>query len=478
MDRPTPLRITQVECKVLMVPDPNPAATSSAQDEFLVLIHTTEPKIVGVGESDANPWVLKACVEAPSTHTMGLSLRDMLTGEDPLDVQRLWNKMYVGSYMNGRRGAMIHAMGALEMALLDIKGKAHDAPLWKLLGRPARPEGCITPYASLQPELPAGDVSVEAYKESLLDWVTTAKRTGFSAAKAEITLSGPFAHMGMSEPDEKITEIAAACREAAGADFTLMVDVQYTWDSAERALRTLQGWADLDVFFCETPLPLDDLAGHARLHRESPVRIACGEMQCHSSEFLELLDYGLIDVAQPDVGRVGGVMQALKVCDYARERGRLIVPHCWKTGVGIAASAHLAAVTPHCSFIEFLPAEICNSVLRQKLTVNDELVLGADGKIPLPQRPGLGVEVSADALLVYDVKNYDLSKYEAMARQAASYAAAWSAGALSAMAATSGREVCARPAPQRGVVRPRGECVGADGDDSPVAKRCALASDG
>merc|ERR1712232_549731 len=193
-----------------------------------------------------------------------------------------------------------------------------------------------------------------------------------------------------------------------------MVDVQYTWDTAERALATLRDWKDLDIFFCETPLPLDDLAGYARLHKEAPTRIAAGEMQCHSSEFLELLDIGLLDVAQPDVGRVGGLWQALKVCDYAADRGRLIVPHCWKTGVGIAASAHMAAVTPHCPYIEFLPAELCNSVLRRELTVNDELIL-TNGTIPLPKRPGLGVESNWAAVDLYDEKHFELEKYKTMA---------------------------------------------------------------
>merc|ERR1712232_380434 len=209
---------------------------------------------------------------------------------------------------------------------MDIKGKAHDVPVWNLLGRPPRPEGFIRPYASLQPELATDNPTAHDYKESLLSWIATAKKVGFSAAKAEVTLSGPYAHQGMNEPDERITEVVAACRDAAGPSsvFTLMVDVQYTWDSAERALATLKNWQEHDIFFCETPLPLDDLAGHAALSRESPVKIACGEMQCHSSEFLELMDYGLIDVAQPDVGRVGGMMQAMKVCDYARDRKRLI----------------------------------------------------------------------------------------------------------------------------------------------------------
>jgi L-alanine-DL-glutamate epimerase-like enolase superfamily enzyme len=114
------------------------------------------------------------------------------------------------------------------------------------------------------------------------------------------------------------------------------------------------------------------------------------------------MDVGLVDVAQPDVGRVGGLTEARRVCAMAADRGRTIVPHCWKTGIGIAASAHLAAVTPHCPYIEFLPADLCDSLLRKEL-VRDELEI-VDGTIGLPRRPGLGIEVDRDALRKFEVR--------------------------------------------------------------------------
>ena len=108
-----------------------------------------------------------------------------------------------------------------------------------------------------------------------------------------------------------------------------------------------------------------------------------------------------MDVAQPDVARVGGFTEAKRVCDMAADRGKLIVPHCWKTGIGIAASAHLSAATAHCPYIEFLPAHLAESVLRRELTV-DELHL-VDGKIPLPREAGLGIQLNPDALKKYRV---------------------------------------------------------------------------
>jgi L-alanine-DL-glutamate epimerase-like enolase superfamily enzyme len=83
----------------------------------------------------------------------------------------------------------------------------------------------------------------------------------------------------------------------------------------------------------------------------------------------------------------------------AEDRGRLIVPHCWKTGIGIAASAHLAAAVPHCPFIEYLPAELCDSPLRRELA-DDGLVM-QDGVLSLPTKPGLGIELNAEALQKY-----------------------------------------------------------------------------
>ncbi len=88
----------------------------------------------GIGECDANPWMAKTCIEAPGTHTMGLSIKDMLIGADPFEIGELWQKIYLGTAMNGRRGMVIHAMSAVDMALWDLCGKALGKPVHELLG--------------------------------------------------------------------------------------------------------------------------------------------------------------------------------------------------------------------------------------------------------------------------------------------------------------------------------------------------------
>jgi L-alanine-DL-glutamate epimerase-like enolase superfamily enzyme len=383
------MRITGIDCHVLVQPHYDVGATSSAQDDIVVEIHTDEG-ITGIGESDVNPWIARACIEAPSTHTMGRGLREMLIGEDPLDVERLWDKLYVGSAMNGRRGAMINALGALDIALHDLRGKALGKPCHELLGGPVRRE--VVPYASLQPEVG----SFDAYRDALVEWALKAKDLGFRAAKLEATFGGPYRHMGIDAPMERAVDVIAAVRGAVGAEFVLMVDVQYAFSDAQTCLRITREWRDLGLFFLETPLPADDLEGYARVADEQPIPIAAGEWMTTRFELLDLMDRGRISVVQPDVGRVGGLTEAKRVSDLAAARGRIVVPHLWKTGISIAAAVHLAAVTPHCPYIEFLPSELSASGLRKELTADEPVLV--DGVIPVLDKPGLGIELDRDAL--------------------------------------------------------------------------------
>ncbi|GAC1472413.1 MAG: D-galactarolactone cycloisomerase [Chloroflexota bacterium] len=383
------MKITDIECHVLLDPDYDVDATSSAQDDIVVEIHTDEG-ITGIGETDVNPWIARACIEAPSTHTMGMGLTDMLIGHDPLEVEAIWERLYVGSAMNGRRGAVINAMGAIDMALHDLRGKILGKPCFELLGGGVRDS--ITPYASLQPEVSGFD----AYRDSIVEWAIDARRRGFRAMKLECTFSGPYAHMGLREPYGRAGEVIGAVRDVVGSEVVIMVDVQYAFPDADTCIQTIRDWEKYNLFFVETPLWPDDLDGYARVARSQPIPIAAGEWLATRFEFLDLMDRGRVGVAQPDIGRVGGLTEARRVCDLAAQRGLTVVPHLWNTGISIAAAVHLAAATPHCAFIEFLPRELSESSLRKELlSVEHELV---DGVIPLPTRPGLGIELNREAL--------------------------------------------------------------------------------
>ena len=389
------MKITGIDCTVLLVPDYDTEACSSAQDDLVVQVHT-DAGITGIGETDTNPWIARECIQARGTHCIGLGLTEMLLGEDPTQPEAIWDKLYTGSMMTGRRGAVICAMGAIDMALWDICGKAQGVPVYELLGG-AKKE-CITPYASL---LPTGH-TLEDYATSMVAKATQAAEMGYTAGKMEVCIKGPYSHNALQEDDDAIVDIVGACRDAVGPNFVMMVDVCYCWADAEEALVVLRQLEKYDIFFMETPIHIEDIDGYAYLHDHSPIPIAIGEMHNTHWEFLELADRGKVDVLQPDVGRVGGLSEARKVCQIAAERDRLIVPHCWKSGIGIAASAHLSAATACCPYIEFLPAELSESGLRRELLLEDELKL-EDGQLALPQKPGLGIELNPAALEKFKV---------------------------------------------------------------------------
>ncbi|MEE8270174.1 MAG: enolase C-terminal domain-like protein, partial [Alphaproteobacteria bacterium] len=206
---------------------------------------------------------------------------------------------------------------------------------------------------------------------------------------------------GLDESYDRHTEVVAAVRETIGPDVTLMVDVQYLWEDAETCLSVIRDWGDFDCYFLETPIWPDNLEDYAKVAAAAPMPIASGEWLATRHEFFELMERGRIQVAQPDVGRVGGLSEARIVCDMARERDMTVVPHCWKTGVSISATAHLAFATPHCAFIEYLPPQLCVETLRKELVAEE--IEFVDGTVRRPVRPGLGVELNWEAVKAYKV---------------------------------------------------------------------------
>ena len=388
------MKITEIEVHVVLAPNMDPCLTSSAQDSLVVLIHTDQG-VTGIGESDVNPWMAKACILSPGTHTMGLCMRDLLISSDPFDIAGLWDRIYKGTAMNGRRGVVVHAMGAIDMALWDLKGKALGKPVHELLGGAVKSE--VVPYASL---LPKGN-SFEAYRDALVESALRAKSLGFRAMKAEVIMGGPYAHDKVHESYDKTTEVVAAVRKAIGPDVVLMVDVGYLWPDAAACLQVVRDWGEFDLFFLETPVWSDDVEELRKVRDGAPMQVAAGEWLATRYEFKELMDIGGVQVAQPDVGRVGGLSEARIVCDMAAARGVTIVPHCWKTGISISATAHLAFATAHCAYIEYLPPQLCHETLRRELAF-EELTL-INGRIPWPVKPGLGFELNTDALRAYTV---------------------------------------------------------------------------
>ena len=139
------MKITQIVCQILRIPNVQ-AKTASSQDSVLVRIRTDDG-LEGVGEADSSPEVVKAIVDAPFSHNIACGLRQLLVGENALEHERVWQKMYRSTMYFGRKGVTITAMAAVDMALWDLKGKHFGQPVHRLLG--GRQHERIRAYASI-----------------------------------------------------------------------------------------------------------------------------------------------------------------------------------------------------------------------------------------------------------------------------------------------------------------------------------------
>jgi L-alanine-DL-glutamate epimerase-like enolase superfamily enzyme len=387
------MKITDIEVTLLANPDLDPLACDSAQDAALVRVHT-DAGLVGIGEVDATPHVVKAFLQAPSGHSFSMSMRDLLVGEDPRDVRRLWHKLYDATIMSARRGMGIHVLGAIDLALWDIFGKSVGLPIWKLLGGARQPH--VTPYASI---LPKGRLGAEMLADTTRR-MEQVRAEGFKAAKIE-----PVPEV--TRHDDDVVEMVRRSREALGPDVVLMVDVGYRWRDAKTALRTIRRFEEYDVYFLETPIQIDLLEASAELAGRIEIAVACGELNAGRQEFVDLMDRGGVDIVQPDVPRAGGLTESLRVAEAAEDRGKLVVPHAWNTGITTASAVQLAAVSGNCPYIEYLPPSMYSAGLRKDLLASEpELV---DGIIPLPEAPGLGVELDLDAVEHYRIDKVALT---------------------------------------------------------------------
>ena len=373
-----PLKITDVEAIVLRRHDPVRDISDGTQDTLVVRIHT-DAGLTGIGEVDSAPEVVKAAIDAPKSHLTCSGLRQLLLGEDPRDVVRLWEKLYRGSLYFGRRGVGIHALSGIDIALWDLCGKALGQPVHRLLGGAHRDR--VRAYAStLMPMTPA-----EAGREAER-WAAG----GFTAVK--------LGWGGFGQSLDTDVALVEAARRAVGDRVTLMFDIGLVWDAAT-AIRQVQRMERFEPYWIEEPLMPDDLRGYRRLADAVDTRIACGEQSVTRWEFEQLLDEGRVDVIQPDIAHAGGLTETRRIAELARLRGVPCVPHAFKTGILKAASLHLLAAMPETPLLEFC---VWDSPLAHDLT-HPRFWIDGDGMVAVPQGPGLGITLDEDVLARYRV---------------------------------------------------------------------------
>jgi len=371
------VKITKVEAIPLRLPDLDATRADGIQDDVIVRVYT-DSGISGVGEADASPEVVKALVEAPTSWARSQGLAGMLVGENPLHTERLWDKLYQGTRWMGREGVTMAAIGAVDLALWDIKGKALGLPVHTLLGGARR--DALPVYASMLFEADPGVMR---------------ERAGRYVAEGYRAVKFGWGPMG---PDLS-TDVALVrtAREAIG-EAALLVDAGAAW-TAREAIRRIEAFEEYRVFWLEEALASDDLAGWARLTAAARgTRIATGEQETLAQAFRGLLEVGHVDVIQPDLARAGGFTQCRRIADLAVANHALCAPHAWKSGILVAATVHFAATLPEIPFVEYSMAE---SPLRRELVRADVQV--ANGQARIPESPGLGVEVNEEIVERYRV---------------------------------------------------------------------------
>jgi L-alanine-DL-glutamate epimerase-like enolase superfamily enzyme len=278
----------------------------------------------------------------------------------------------------GRGGSLTHTISGIDIALWDILGQATGQPVGRLLGGRYRER--VQPYASLLMDQP----------EPLAEHLRQIAERGFRAFKIGW---GPFGRVS----DALDERIVAAAREAIGADARLMVDAGGSdafWPNGLKwALRTAEMLAAYDVAWFEEALSPDALDDYVTLRRQSPIPISGGEVLTRRQAFTPWLQAGAFDIVQPDVTKVGGISEERRIGWMANEFGIRFIPHGWNTAVGLAADLHLASAFPTTDLVEYIDGS----------PYVDEIVatpwtLDADGMLPIPDGPGLGIQLDLDAV--------------------------------------------------------------------------------
>lgn len=374
------MKITEVEAIGLSAGTERSVADGT-QDALLIRIHTDEG-IAGVGEADTSPLVGKAVLDAPVSGDKCQGLRQMLIGRNPFDIQAIWEAMFYRSYKYGRMGAAVNVMSGIDMALWDLLGKVAGQPLYQLLGGAVRRE--VPAYQSvLFPEDPTDLDDIRAKAERCLNDGFTAIKYGW----------GSFGY----DREHDLAMVAVA-REALGSKINMMIDVGMRWD-AQTGIERVHSLREFEPYWIEEPCYADDYDTYRAISEAAPfTRIVGGEQEYNRWGFRRLIEWGRVKGVQPDLARNGGISETRKIAAFAQAHGVPVFLHGWSTNVLLAANLHFIAATPNAQWLEYTTQD---SPLRWELTA--ERLPMRDGKVAVPQGPGLGVTLNEETIRRYRI---------------------------------------------------------------------------
>jgi L-alanine-DL-glutamate epimerase-like enolase superfamily enzyme len=368
------MKITAVRTVALTIPIDRPTKmatrTLDGRDYVLAWVETDEG-ITGLGYTYAGTLggrVVQACIND--------TLAAVIVGDDPFATARLWGRMFQETLLLGRRGAMLRAISCVDIALWDLVGKAVNQPLYKLIGG----------YRDSVPAYASGGYYREgdplAYVEQEMS-----RYLEFGFRDFKIKVGG-----AAFEVDVERVRVA---REAIGPRARLGLDANNAWTSPTEAIRFIRAVERYDPWWIEEPLGPDDVAGHAEIARVLDIPVATGEIHATRWDFRDLIVQRAADILQPDACVLGGVSEWLNVAHTAASFDLPVAPH-WNADIHV----HLAGAVSNCLTVEYFALE--EDIYNFERVIAERL-RPKDGKIPIPNRPGIGLVLDEEALGKYRV---------------------------------------------------------------------------
>jgi len=334
---------------------------------------TTENGNYGWGEGYGPASLVKAGIDFFSPFILGM---------DAFYHENIWQVMYLRSLDYARRGVLLAALSAIDIALWDLKGKYLDQPVSVLLG--GRKRDHVKPYATGL-YFSNGD----KLKEKLVKEALEYEEQGFKGIKMKVGL-------GIATDVEYVT----AVRKALGEETELMIDSNHAY-SLKEAIQLCNKIQELNISWFEEPISPEHYDCYRQLRESTNIPIAAGECEYLRYGFLQLFQHQSVDIAQPDICAAGGITEVKKIASMAGTFGVELIPHSWGTGIALHAALHLIANLDSIpgrmhESLPWMELDRTENALRDILT-EPRLIL-ADGMLKVPENPGLGVNVNEEIL--------------------------------------------------------------------------------
>ena len=337
----------------------------------LVKVHT-DTGMVGLGSVYSHPGLVRSIIED--------QLRPLLIGEDPLQIDQLWERCYSITRWYGRKGVAVSALGGIDIALWDLRGKALGKPIYQLLG--------------------AERTRVPAYASGLL-WKDSVEEL---QREAERHLSNGFRAMKMRLGKTPQYDRAAvkAVRETIGSDCRLMIDGNARY-SLDQARSLVDDFRNAGIFWLEEPFLPENPDDFVALRPDlGEIPLAAGENEFGPQGFRELIDGKVVQIVQPDCCRCGGLTAALRIAKAASDRSLRLAPHTWSDAVALTANMHLVASQAHALSVEI--DQTGNPFIEDLLK---HCIRVEAGEVELSDAPGLGIELDDTVVEKYTLAPHD-----------------------------------------------------------------------